>query len=103
MRKGVRVPIGVPERGVWERVQRAVGGRFSYGKKGKGEGSGEGEGGGGGKSMRKLCRSYPLAIYPLVFPRCEGFMRHRPPRTSPSNPPRPPPPPSGVDLASIQL
>ena len=38
---------------------------------GKGEGSGEGWGGGvgtgkgTGKSMRKLCRSYPLATYPL--------------------------------------
>ena len=57
--------------GVWFRG--VVGGGFPVENKGKGEGSGEGGGGvgtgkGTGKSMRKLCRNYPLAIYPLVSP-----------------------------------
>ena len=52
-----------------------VGGGFPVEKKGKGEVGGEGGGGGVGtgkgssKSMRKLCRNYPLAIYPLVSTR----------------------------------
>ena len=45
---------------------------FLWKLRGKGEGGGEGGGGGigtgkgTGKSMRKLCRNYSLAIYPLV-------------------------------------
>ena len=36
-------------------------------EKGKGEGGGwVGTGKGTGKSLRKLCRNYPLAIYPLL-------------------------------------
>ena len=38
-------------------------------KRGKGVGDGVGTGKGTGKSMHKLCRNYPLAIYPLVSPR----------------------------------
>ena len=46
---------------------------FPVENKGKGEGGGKGGGGigtgrGTGKSMRKLCRNYPLAIYPVVSP-----------------------------------
>ena len=42
-------------------------------KREKGKGGGEGGGWGrdrqrNGKSMRKLCRNYPLADYPLVSP-----------------------------------
>ena len=40
-------------------------------RKGKGWGGwggGVGTGKGTGKSLRKLCRNYPLAIYPLVSP-----------------------------------
>ena len=69
-----RVPIGpgVPRGGVWGRVE-GVGGGFPAENEGKGEGvSGVGGGGetgkGTGKSMRKLCRNYPLANYPLVSP-----------------------------------
>ena len=42
--------------------RRVVGGQFSCGNLGK-----RGRGW-GGKSMRKLCRNYPLANYPLVSP-----------------------------------
>ena len=50
---------------------RGGGGGFPLESEGKGEGGGEGGGGGVGaskgtdKSMRKLCRNYPLATYPL--------------------------------------
>ena len=51
---------------------RVQGGGFPVEKKGKGEGAEEGGGGGvgmrtskgTGKSIRKLCRNYPLAIHP---------------------------------------
>ena len=43
------------------------GGGFPVENEGKGEGGGGvGTGKGTGKSMRKLCRNYPLAIYPLL-------------------------------------
>ena len=74
-RKGVRVPIGVPGRGVWGRVQGVVRGGFPVENEGKGEGGGRRGGGGGvgtgkgtGNSMRKLFRDYALANYPLVSP-----------------------------------
>ena len=46
---------------------------FLWKVKGKGKGMGKVGGGawtgkGTGKSLRKLCRNYPLAIYPLVSP-----------------------------------
>ena len=70
----MRVAIGVPGGGVWGRDDR--GGRgwvFLWKMKEKGKGVGEGGGGvgigkGTGKSMRKLCRNYPLAKYPSVSP-----------------------------------
>ena len=71
----MRVPIGVPGGGVWGPVQGVVGGGFPVENKGKGEGgwggwgSEVGTGKGTGKSMRKPCRNYPLANYPLVSPR----------------------------------
>ena len=42
-------------------------------------GGGAGTGEGTGKSMRKLCRDYPLANYPLVSrrPKMEKFQDHR--------------------------
>ena len=49
-RTGLRVPIGVAGAGVWGRIQ------------------GEGV----GKSMRKLCRNYPLANYPVVSSKQKG-------------------------------
>ena len=55
--------FGVGFRGV-------AGGGFPVEKNGEGEGGGEGGvgiGKGTGKSMGKLCRNYPLAIYPLVL------------------------------------
>ena len=54
--------------------REVVGVVFLWKNKGKGKGVrrgggvGVGTGKGTGKSMRKLCRNYPLAIYPLVFP-----------------------------------
>ena len=68
----MRVPIGVPRGGVWGRVQGGAGGGFLVESKGKGEGVREVVGGGGtgkgtGKSMRKLCRNYPLAKPPFSF------------------------------------
>ena len=64
--KGLAVPIGVPEGEVWGWVQEDGGGGFLLENEGKGEGwGGVGTGKGTGKSMRKLCRNYPLATYPL--------------------------------------
>ena len=82
----MRVPIGVPGGGVRGRVQGGGGGDgFSVKNKGKREGGGEGWGGrvgtgkGTGKSTRKLCRDYPLAIYPLVSPLLfQGKRKHIP-------------------------
>ena len=72
-RKGVRVPIGVPGGGVWGRVEGGWwGAGFPVESKGNEEGGGEGGVGtrkGTGKSIRKLCRNYPLAKYPLASPR----------------------------------
>ena len=70
----MRVPLGVRGGGVWGRVQGGGGGWFLVESEGNGkgvgrEGCGVGTGKGTGKSMRKLCRNYPLAIYPLVSPR----------------------------------
>ena len=70
----MQVPIGVPgERGLgsgsgwwwglvflWERLERGKG----AGRVGGGVWTGKGT----GKSMRKLCRNYPLANYPSVSP-----------------------------------
>ena len=58
--------FGVGFRGGWWRG-------FAVENKGKGEGVGSvgggvGTGKGTGKSMRKLCRNYSLANYPLVSP-----------------------------------
>ena len=56
-------------------IRRVVGGGFPMENEGKMEGGGGGWGVGvgtgkrNGKSMRKLCRNYPLANYPLVSPR----------------------------------
>ena len=65
----MRVPTGVPGGGVWGRVPGGVvGGGFPV-EKWKGVvrvGGGVGTGKGTSKSMRKLCRNYPLANYPLV-------------------------------------
>ena len=47
-----------------------VGGGFPVENRGKGErvGGGAGTGKDTGKSLPKLCRNYPSAIYPLVSP-----------------------------------
>ena len=48
-----------------------IGGSFPVENEGKGKGGGEGgveTGKGTARSMRKLCRNYPLANYPLVSP-----------------------------------
>ena len=61
--KGVRVPIGVPGRGVWGRFQ--VGGFFV-----ENEGKGERVGSVGvGSQCECVCENYPLANYPLISPR----------------------------------
>ena len=67
----MRVPIGVLlfEGRVWGRIQGGGGGGFLRKMREKGEGCWEGVGvgtvKGTGKSMRKLCRNYPLANDPL--------------------------------------
>ena len=77
----------VPGGGVWGRVQGGGGRRLPVENKGKGEGGGEGGGWGGdrqrtGKSMHKLCRSYPLAIYPCNWRALDRVTKpkHRPNR-----------------------
>ena len=71
----MRVPTGVPGKGFGVRFQ-VGGGGGAFPLESKGEGDGDGEWGGGvgvgtgkgtGKSMRKLCRNYPLAKLPFSF------------------------------------
>ena len=81
-RKGVRVSIGVPGRGVWGWVEGVVGGGFLWKMREKGKGVGRlgggvGTGKGTGKSMRKLCRNYPLASTLLFQPQTLPYSRGR--------------------------
>ena len=68
----MRVPIGVPRGGVGVGLMGVVGGGFpveNIREEGRG-GGGLGVGGTGketGKSMRKLCRNYPLGFSKLPF------------------------------------
>ena len=68
----MRVPFGVPGRGVWGRVQGGGGGRFSAENEGKGEGGGEEGWVGWGQAKEpasqciRVCQNYPLAICLLV-------------------------------------
>ena len=71
-RKGVEFLLVSLGEGLGFGFRGVVGGRKNRGR-GWGWGGwgwdGMGTGKGTGKSMRKLCRNYPLAIYPLVPPR----------------------------------
>ena len=75
----MRVPTVVPGEGFGVGFKGVVGARFpvKIRESGKGVGGGWGARTGKrtGKSMRKLCRNYSLANYPLVSPRF--FKLHR--------------------------
>ena len=74
----MRAPIGVLGGGFGVGFRWVVGGGNPVENKGKEEegrvGGGVGTGTGTGKSMRKLCRNYPLANYPSVSAQCLGAL-----------------------------